>query len=115
MGAAMDWRFWRWSEQRREAEWDREMAAHLAWESGMIARGWHHWLSLRPKAAVVEVSRREWPTIAVWTVAEVSPWTNIVGLWWRESRGAALDGGAIIELEAVEIAGRLQHQCAPNR
>lgn len=73
------------------------MAAVLAWEGDMIAHGWHHWLSLYPNSEMIEVSRREWPVIGVWTVRNVPPETNVNGLWWRECRGAALDGGNIIE------------------
>jgi hypothetical protein len=97
----MDWRFWRWAEHRS------------AWIDGILARGWHHWLNTPPPCTCthVEVLRREWPMIAIWPTRAIPAETNIVGLWWREAHGAALDdAGGIIELDAVPIAGRIEHQ-----
>lgn len=97
----MDWKFWRWTEQRRIAAGEREMEDQAEWINGMIARGWHHWMYHSPPPALIELTRREWQSVHVMNANDVRPETNIHGLWWREARGPTLDGGTIIEAGAL--------------
>jgi hypothetical protein len=97
----MDWRFWRWAKQRRRAKWVRELDDQLAWERRMRAAGWRQWVSHPPPYVytLLELSRREWPTISVCSPRDCDAAMNIAGLWWRPARDDDLAGVAILELD----------------
>lgn len=98
----MNWRFWRKRKPTHAVdEW-------LAWEIAMHDRGFRHWAyDHPPHGAYVEVSRREWPMIQVWGVNSVHPATNVLNLWWRESKDLDDSAGGIIE---ERVVGVRQHQ-----
>ena len=96
----MNWRFWRW--RSRAAREDDELMNRLKWEVAMARAGWLCWLSYPPRLwlpniEMVEVKRREWPTIAIWSLDNIAPETNLAGLWWRPT-SIANDPGGIVEL-----------------
>lgn len=92
----MNWKFWR----KPGPTFVEQFDAWTKWESDMLQRGFQHWLyQSPPDDKWVEVSRREWPTIAIWQVATVRAETNIANLWWREARCDITSGG-IIEMPA---------------
>jgi hypothetical protein len=69
------------------------------WDKARADSGWKSWLYDPPTLVdLVEVSRREWPTIQVIRVRDVSPYMNARGLWWRPARDGFIDGEIILDL-----------------
>lgn len=100
----MRWRFW---QSRRE---EGRVACEVPrWEVEMARAGWYCWQYFPPpywlRTRMVEVKRREWPTIAIWSLDSIDPATNIAGLWWKPLRPetAIGDTGGIIELTKTPL------------
>jgi hypothetical protein len=71
----------------------------------MVRAGWRQWTASPPygQHSVVEAKRREWPMIAILTIADMAPEMNVAGLWWKPARGMTIEPGGIIELTKTPL------------